>query len=178
MSVKSLVAAAVATIGLAGVVPAHAADLGIAPPYASGTPYDDPRYSDIYRHPAPAVPPPRYAAPHAAPYPPYAREDRYPPPPPPYAGPERPAWGDWRSGAACLPRHVIRENLHRHGWFDFQDLDVRGNVAHVRARRDSGRWFDLTVDRCTGQVLQARLYDHRAAEAPGWPPYRAPYRGF
>ena len=89
----------------------------------------------------------------------YREEQRYaPPPPPPYRNNGRVA-GD------CLPRDVIRGRLEGRGWHDFHDPQVAGNVAHIRARRPNGRVFDLTVDRCTGEVLGAEAIDHRAAQA-------------
>ena len=145
---------------------ASAADLG----YRDGPPDDDPRYSDIYRHPAP--PPPVYAQPgyhpprHPLPYPPapvYRDEPRYAPPPP-YAGPPPRHYGQAPSG--CLPREVARARLEARGWHEFHDIQIAGNVAHVRARRPNGRLFDLTIDRCTGEVLGAELIDGRRADAP------------
>jgi len=184
MLIRSFVIAATATLGLAVALPAHAADLdnGYRPekPYAGG-PYDDPRYGDIYRVP---TPPPRYAAP----YPPY-RDERYVPPgPPPYAGPppgSPPYAGppprlryEERYGAACLPREAIREQLASRGWGDLHGVQVDGPVTHVRARRPSGRLFELTLDRCSGQVLQVEPVDHRSADARGWGPgWDYGYRG-
>jgi hypothetical protein len=150
--------AAVVTTG------ARAADLDDGPPPDRyGSAYDDPRYADIYKYPqGPGYAPPPYASPYAGP-PPYAapiprervyREGddyAYPParrysyaqPVPPYAG-------------HCLPREVIKNKLIHHGWGDFHDGDLRGDVAVVHARRPSGRLFLLKIDRCSGDVLSAR----------------------
>ncbi len=154
MRIATLLAAA---LSLSVAAPALAADLG----YRNGTPYEDPRYSDIYSHPAP----PRYAAPY--PPPPVYRDDhRYAPPPyatqqyvPPYRN-------DGRYSGDCLPRQVMRDRLESRGWHDFHDPQVMGNVVHVRARRPNGRLFDVTLDRCTGEVLAVEAIDSRAAEAP------------
>jgi hypothetical protein len=139
---------------------ARAADLDDrAPPYdpyASryGSPYDDPRYRDMYEHPAP---PPRSAAPyryHGA-YPPRSTKDGYLPP---MDGPPR--FADHASRYAervdaCIPRGEAKRRLIEDGWSDFHDLDIRGHVALVRARRPSGRLFELEVDRCSGEIVRA-----------------------
>ena len=173
MSSRNWATAAAVVLGLAGSmvmgVSAQAADLSEAYP-GSGTPYDDPRYGDIYRHPLP----PRYATPAPQPYAPQAY------PPPEYREEYRENYREQRGylrdmnpppahyGSACLPKHVIRDNLERRGWQDFQDLEAHGNVVQVRARRPSGRAFDLSVDRCSGQVLEARPVERRAAHADQW----------
>jgi hypothetical protein len=161
---KSVSIAVIAAIGMAAVMPASAADLGYGYGSTKDGPYDDPRYSDVYKHPAP---PPRYAAPvpPAPVYPP----QHYAPPPPAYYGPA-PRFG--HAPPDCLPRHLIRQKLEGRGWRDFHDVQVSGNVAHTRARRPHGGLFDLTVDRCTGEVLQAEAIQDRHAYAP--PAYAPP----
>src|SRR5262245_50927530 len=79
----------------------------------------------------------RYAAPPA---------DFEPPYPPPYAD----------RGAPCVPREAVRARLFSEGWGDFRDFEPRGRVVLVQARRPSGRLFDLTIDRCSGEVVDAR----------------------
>ena len=163
-----LLAAAVTT----GV---QAADLDEGPPSDRyGSAYDDPRYADIYKYPKPpayVVPPPRaYGGPYAGP-PPYAgpipreriyRDDEdddrgyghgprrysYADPGPPHAG-------------RCAPRELVKERLYREGWRDFHDGDARGSIATVRARRPSGRLFELTLDRCSGDVVRAEPLEAR-----------------
>jgi len=148
---------------------ARAADLDEGPPPDRyGSAYDDPRYADIYKYPrAPgyAVPPPSgpYGGPYAAapPYvaPPIPRERVYRedddddgPGPRRYSYAERvPPYG-----GRCLPREVIKDRLLRHGWQDFHDGDVRGEVAIIHARRPSGRPFLLTIDRCSGEIVSAQ----------------------
>jgi hypothetical protein len=154
---KSLAVAVVAVAGLAAVaIPSvGAADLDYGP--AAGRPYDDPRYSDIYRHPPP---PPRYAAPYAPPPPPVYRQEHYGPPPHGYDRHEG------RAAGGCAPQEVIRARLERRGWGDFHDPQVEGAIVHLRARRPSGRLFDLTIDRCTGEVLGAEAIEQRAAQGP------------
>ena len=154
----SLLAAAGAVGGVA-----KAADLDEGPPPERyGSVYDDPRYNDIYRRPerppAYVPPPPPYAAP-----PPRERvyrndEDA------PYSPPPRYSYNDPRPGygGACVPREVIRERLTRHGWQDFHDGAMRGDVAVVRARRPSGRLFELTIERCSGEIVSAYPLEGRA----------------
>ena len=161
MSLRNWAAAAAVVLGLVGPTlvrqtPAHAADLSDMDAYPPGSPYDDPRYGDIYRHP----PPPRFAAPYPDAYRPGYREPairdrdgylREMPPPRAYGqygGDRGGAYrGEERNGDACLPRHVVREQLERRGWSEFQDVDLRGDVAYLRARHGNGRWFDLSIDR-------------------------------
>jgi hypothetical protein len=151
---------------------ARAADLDEGPPPDRyGSAYDDPRYSDIYKYPGPQT----YGVPPPGPYagaPPYAgppiprervyREDEddgrdYAP------GPRRYSYGEpvrpYRDG--CVPRHLIKDRLIRHGWQDFHEGDVRGEVAVVHARRPSGRLFVLTVDRCSGVIVSAQPLEGR-----------------
>lgn len=160
---------------------AKAADLDEGPPPDRyGSAYDDPRYADIYKYPRGpevyGVPPPRaYGGPYAGPYaagpPPYAgpiprervyREDDeddrgYAPGPRrySYAEPAAPYAGQ------CAPRELVKERLYREGWRDFHDGDARGSIATVRARRPSGRLFELTLDRCSGQVVRAEPLEDR-----------------
>lgn len=172
MMLRSMLIAAASAAIVSAAAPAQAADLG-----HKGSPYDDPRYSEMYGH----TPPPRYAHPiPAAPvYPPYAQ-----PPfvPPHYAQPQYapvpaapPAYRhDGRYAGDCLPRHVIRDQLASRGWHELHDAQVMGNVVHIRARRPNGRLFDLTLDRCSGEVIHAQVIDNRSAYAPPPPDWRYP----
>lgn len=167
---KTVGFAVAAAIGMAAAVPASAADLGYSHGSMKDGPYDDPRYSDVYRHPAPQ---PRYAAPlpPAPVYPPqHYPPQHYAPPPPAYYGGPAPRHG--QAPPDCLPRHVIRQRLEARGWHDFHDAQVSGNVAHTRARHRNGGMFDVTVDRCSGEILQAEAIDNRHAYAP--PAYAPP----
>jgi hypothetical protein len=125
---------------------AKAADLDEGPPPDRyGSVYEDPRYADIYRRP-------EYRQPER----PFAGT-----PPLPYAGPPLPRDRVYRDDeepppyGQCVPRDVIRDRLTRHGWHDFHDGALRGNVAVVRARRPSGRLFELTIERCSGEIVSA-----------------------
>ena len=157
-------------LAAAAATGAQAADLYDGPPPDRyGSAYDDPRYADIYRYP---VPPPRYAAPppraferYAEPPIPrervYREDDRYEPKYLP--GPPRHSYAEPPRGYAdrCLPREVVKERLLRSGWHDFHDGDVRGEIATVRARRPSGRLFDLVIDSCSGEIVDARPLEPR-----------------
>lgn len=158
MSIRTLAAAIAVAASIGAASPLLAADLDYD---VKGSPYDDPRYSDIYRHP----PPP-------APYPPAPvyREERYAPPPPP-------VYYERDARVQCLPHHVINDRLQGRGWHDFHGFQVQGNVTHVRARRPSGRLFELTVDRCSGEILETQLVDARRAEIQP-PPYQGGYPGY
>jgi hypothetical protein len=155
--VASLLAAAAAT------TPARAADLDEGPPPDRYGAYEDPRYSDMYAHPRPPayVPPPNGHHYGEAPVPPgyvyrgYQDEDdrydsrgryAYAEPPPPYA-------------RGCAPREEIKERLLRQGWRDFRDAEERGELVTIIARRPSGRPFALTVERCSGEIVNARPLD-------------------
>jgi hypothetical protein len=178
MTVRKLVAAAAAAIA-AGTLAASAADLDYS---LKDSPYDDPRYSDIYKHPTPA---PRYAKPYYPPAPPHAAppyvEERYAPPPPPvYGYNQQPNYYNSRTATGCVPRETIRAHLESRGWHDFHDPQPMGNVVHIRARRPSGQLFDITLDRCSGRILALDPMNQHAAVPPP-PPYdwryqQRPYR--
>ena len=184
MSIRSLGAAAVVVMLCAAAGQATAADLsGYEPPYRTGHADEDPRYSDMYRHPAP--PAPRYAEPRRDYYPPPQHQQYLPPmrPPPAAYSPPAAYWGERRPyaersyGRNCVPRHLVMQDLERRGWYDFQQPELRGEFAHVRARRGSGHVFDLTIERCSGSVLEARLVQRYVAQAPDWR-YRDGYRQY
>jgi hypothetical protein len=147
-----LLAASVFAVVSATMPSARAADLGYdrSPADNYSSPYDDPRYRDLY-----SAPPPRYAEryeyrerTYREPVPGYAyRDDRY-------LAPDRFA-EDYRPRPGCLPRYEIRQGLAREGWHDFQALELRPDIALLRARRPNGALFDLKVDRCSGAVVDA-----------------------
>ena len=173
MTIRNFVLAASVAASAVLATPVFAADL-----VYRDQAYEDPRYSDIYRHPAP---------------PPVYRDERYipAPPPPAYRQEQRYGYDGQRDGRreGCVPREFVRDRLEARGWQDFHDPQPMGNVVHIRARRPNGRLFDLTLDRCSGEVLNAEVIDSRAAAAPpplpppqDWraapAPYERPYQRY
>ncbi len=161
MSARLTIVAAVATSLFALAPAASAADLdyppqdysryepGYEPTYDSG--YRSPRYSDPYAN----VPPPeRYAGPPEDVVPPY--------PPPPsangkgFAEPPRVVPHYAYREPRCVPRRVVRRRLRAQGWYDFHKFRPRGPIMLVRARRAPGRPFKLAIDRCSGEIVEAR----------------------
>jgi hypothetical protein len=145
--------------GLAAIItgPASAADI-----YDRGraSANDDPRYADIYGYPEPARPlgPPRRE--YLAPMPPaYFDGPRYDGPR--YDGPRRHS-----STTTCASHHEIRRDLTEQGWSEFQDVELRGGSALIEARRPNGNLYQLKIDRCSGEILNAnRLGDRRSPYA-------------
>jgi hypothetical protein len=57
----------------------------------------------------------------------------------------------------CLARWEVRRSLNRDGWADIRPMGGDGATVRIRATRfDSGRTFNLRVDRCSGEVIAAR----------------------
>ena len=58
---------------------------------------------------------------------------------------------------ACLGRWQIRRSLNRDGWADIRPMGGDGATVRIRATRfDTGRVFNLRVDKCSGEVIAAR----------------------
>ena len=76
-------------------------------------------------------------------------------------------------------RVLDRERLHDHpahrqahdvGAIDAECVEPRDDVVLVKARRPSGRLFDLTIDRCSGEVVDAKpIYGRRYGGFGGGP---------
>jgi hypothetical protein len=176
-------------LAAAAALPAEAADVDGAPP-PKGGPYSEPY--DGYRY-GPKGPPSynddedddRYD--DRAPSKKYSdRYDDNPPTPkkystvpPKYAPPP---------GKGCVRSEQVREGLEAQGWRDFHaGQPVNGSVVTIRARRPSGRLFELTLDRCSGEIVEARPlqlrpfgpYAYREPYGPfgawRWGPEKAPY---
>ena len=152
---KSWVLAASLLAAASATTTVRAADLDEGPPPDRYGAYEDPRYTDMYARPQPPpayLPPPRYAPVHPG-YvhrdygDDYDRDDYRRP----YAYSTPPDYG-----RACTPREVIRERLLREGWHHFRDAEERGEFATIIARRPDGQPFALTVDRCSGELVNAR----------------------
>jgi hypothetical protein len=60
------------------------------------------------------------------------------------------------SRAGCLPRHAIRQRLKDDGWHGIRRLDVRGGSVILSAERPNGQLFEVKVDRCNGDIIDAR----------------------
>jgi hypothetical protein len=133
---------------------ARAADLDYyGAPERQSSPYDDPRYRDLY-----GDPPTRYTERRE-----YEERTYRAPVPPAYVYRDRDddtrLYEERRYGSACLPRHEIRRRLHAEGWGDFNNIDIGGDTAQFRARRPNGTPYDLTIDRCSGAIISARPLD-------------------
>jgi hypothetical protein len=140
-------AASVAAIALTAITPAFAADIYDRRSGAS----EDPRYADIYGYPEPSRPlgPPRRA--YLAPMPPdyFNGEPR-----------------SRRRTDACASHHEIRSDLTAQGWSEFHDIELRQSTALIEARRPNGNLYQLKIDRCSGEILNAqRLGDRRGPYA-------------
>jgi len=169
-----LLAAAGAPVALA----ADADDEGLPPP--KGGAYDT--YKVPKAPPRPyAAPPPRFQFQdddddaYGAPPPPARRYSGVPPygQPPPFV-------------QKCVRSEQVRDHLTSLGWHDFHDGQKQGDLVTLRARRPSGRLFELTLHRCSGQLVHAqalepRRYGRFAFKAPYEPyayndlPRRGPY---
>lgn len=64
--------------------------------------------------------------------------------------------GNYDDRRGCLPRQAIRDRLREDGWRDIQRVDVRGGTAVLTAERPNGQIFDIKVDRCSGDIIDAR----------------------
>ena len=82
----------------------------------------------------------------------------------------------------------VRDRLTTEGWRDFHDGKPLDEVlVTMRARHPNGGLFELTLHRCTGELLEARPlqlrpfgpYAYRQPYGPygawRWGPQRAPY---
>lgn len=142
---------------------------GYEPGYESkrGAGYRRPRYADPYRD---GAPPDVYAGQH---------EELEPGYPPPSASGKRFAEPHYVAPRLadreprCVPRRVVRRRLRAAGWHDFNYFRPRGPVILVCARRPSGRPFNLAIDRCNGEIVEAHPVRRRH-----WRPFAfGPRRG-
>jgi len=143
---KSVMLAASLLAVVAAAPAARAADLDYyGSPERQSSPYDDPRYRDLYGEPETRYTERREYEERTYPVPP---RDVY-----------RDHYEERRYGSACLPRHEVRRRLIDEGWGDFRDFDVRGDTARFTARRPGGAPYEVTIDRCSGAVVSARPLD-------------------
>lgn len=161
-----LMTAVVAAAALPLSGPVFAADLDgeayVEPPYDDRYDYgrydggrysshDGDRYEDRYGE---APPPDRDQEPYGEPRR-GSIKDGYPVPVPPPRYGERPPLPE--RDYACLDRWQIKRQLRDDGWAGIRPMGGDGAVVYLRARRfESGRVFNLRVDRCSGDVLAAR----------------------
>src|SRR5262245_42798662 len=149
----------------AAVAPqAFAADLddgGPPPPSWKGPTWKD---SDYGYPPKNYAPPPGYndddddARPYSKKYshegPPYKKYDDD-------DGPPFKKYGDvppFKGG--CVRSEHVRDRLTSLGWRDFHGGEaISPTTVKLRARRPSGRLFELTLDRCSGVIMEARAID-------------------
>ncbi|HET7154413.1 MAG TPA: hypothetical protein VFI87_03490 [Hyphomicrobiaceae bacterium] len=106
-------------------------------------------------------------------------DDRQPPAGRKYSGPAP-------YGQACAKSEQVRTQLTDMGWRDFHGGQSQGEIVTLRARRPNGRLFELTMHRCTGQIVEARPLEprpfgpyafNRPVPAPDAYDYRVPRRG-
>lgn len=74
-----------------------------------------------------------------------------------------------RRAAQCLSKPGLRSALNEQGWYDFDHVDYRGELAFMTANNDRGRRFEVEFDACSGDVVKARpltVY----VERPAYPP--------
>lgn len=90
-----------------------------------------------------------------------------PAPPPPRYTERRPA---------CVPRHIVRDRLASEGWRDFHDPVLRGSVGVVLARRPAGELYELRIDRCSGEIVNAHRVVREVEPVYAYEPrYAGPY---
>ncbi len=156
-----------AVLAFAQAPPAFATDIYDRYSPRTSSPYDDPRYGDVFRHPSP--PParyaepryeePRYAEPRREYHEPREHRKRYG-----YLAPMNPPhsshYGD-RYDPQCLPRAEIRRGLVNEGWRDFHELELQGQLALINARRPNGQLYALRIDRCSGDIVRAKPLHER-----------------
>ena len=64
-------------------------------------------------------------------------------------------------GQTCAQSDQVRQRLTDMGWRDFHGGQPQGDIVTLRARRPNGRLFELTMHRCTGQIVEARPLEPR-----------------
>lgn len=133
-------------------------------PAASAADVGDDRDDGAYNDPRYRTPPQNYNN----------RDDDYdddgPPPaarrfsgPAPYAG-------------RCAQSEDVRHRLSRMGWQDFHGGQPQGNdLVTLRARRPNGRLFELTLQRCSGEIVEARPLELRPFGPYAFNPPRRDY---
>ncbi|MGI9409533.1 MAG: hypothetical protein ACR2OV_05640 [Hyphomicrobiaceae bacterium] len=75
---------------------------------------------------------------------------------------------DYGLGEHCIPRGQVLRRLRHQGWYNFTDLELRGQKATVRADNRDGGHYHLVIQRCSGEVLWADRIDRRYRRSGGW----------
>jgi hypothetical protein len=79
----------------------------------------------------------------------------------------------------CVRSEQVRDRLTSAGWHDFHaGKAVNPATVTLRARRPSGRLFELRLDRCSGEILHAHALNgppRRPHYGYGPPGYMGPY---
>jgi hypothetical protein len=176
-------AASVVIAGLgAGIASAADLDHRALPNDRYRSAYEDPRYADLYAPTPPPIvqhrsyqhvpiprervyrddaydhrdaPPPQ----HTYTYRPYDQQNygQQPYTQQPYSQ-QAPRFAE-RPG--CVSPRSAQRSLEQDGWRDFSGPVLRGETAFLNARRPDGRPFELQVDRCSGELVNARPLDQR-----------------
>jgi hypothetical protein len=91
--------------------------------------------------------------------------------PPPFAPP-----GNKYSNQNCVRSAEVRQRLADSGWQDFHDGHQQGDMVVMKARRPSGRLFELMLHRCSGQIVEVRPLEARQFGGGGPYAFNRPYR--
>jgi hypothetical protein len=82
---------------------------------------------------------------------------------------------------SCVRSEQVRDRLTSAGWRDFHaGKAVNPTTVTLRARRPSGRLFELRLDRCSGEILHAHALNgpprpYYGFKGPDRPPSGGPY---
>jgi hypothetical protein len=112
------------------------------------------KYKDgAYGYPHKATPPPGYYDDEEGPPPRYGKryydEDD-----------DGPSSRKYSDKTGCVRSEDVRDRLTSLGWRDFHSGKAIGpGLVKLRARRPSGRLFELRLDRCSGRILEARALE-------------------
>lgn len=164
------VAVRLAGLGLAAVLGGAAVQAADLYERGARVPYDDPRYAYLYGRegtkPPPGWAPRRYGERSDPPHDPArlwkhrraethpgAWRDRYR-----HAG--RRKWSDERRN--CTPKDVVRRRLQADGWSGFANPKLIGErYVTAEARHEDGGKYRITLERCTGHLVDAERIGKR-----------------
>ncbi len=75
----------------------------------------------------------------------------------------------FRRNSDCRSAEDIHDRLKRQGWWDFQNLERVGEHFTIGARRPNGTAYLLTIDGCSGRVLEAKRVEGAGRGYRLWP---------